>query len=260
MQLEEHLTSIGYPVWRDEAKEIDGETKILPGSPVQNEIDDALAKASIMLLVDTPDAPHSRWIAHEVDTANGMLLPVLPLCFRPSDDRKKGPRFQSLLHHQRWIELPMRDGSPSPPLESGQLDSITHEMEDYLCELIQRKCRVPFIVEKEFVARKFTWNIVDKKLLVAESVKGKGTRFPIKVLSHCSIFDYVHVPGMKAFADFMAKTGRPNFSLYIYDGEMIPEPQLAEFVRTNPSEDNVFVLHHQELAALLDSSFAMKVV
>jgi hypothetical protein len=257
IQLEQCLKDLGYPVWRDEALEIDGETKILPGTPVQNQIDEALAKASIVLLVDTPAAPYSLWITHEVDTANGLLLPILPVCFRNNADSIKGPRFQSLLQHQRWISLPLPAGA-SPPLRDDQLASIVDYMEQYLCELIQRKCRVPFIVEREFVARSFTWELLDRKLLVGESLKGVDTRFPTKILSHCSIFDHVHASGMKAFSDFMAKSGRPNFSLYIYDGEMIPEPQLLEFIKQNPSKDSVFILHHQELAALIDSNFAMK--
>lgn len=257
VQLEQHLKSSGYPVWLDEARELDGETKILPGTEVQNQIDDALAKSSIMLLLDTPGAPHSRWITHEVETANGLLLPILPLCFRAATDNKQGPRFASLRQHQRWLTLPIPAG-PSPPLQNDELARITNQMEDYLCELIQRKCRVPFLVEKEFVTRSFSWKILDKKLLVGESIKGAQSRFPTRVLSHCSLFDHVHAPGLNAFSAFMAKVGHPNYSLYIYDGEIIPEPQLVTFIKANPSKDSIFILHHQELAALIDSNFAIK--
>jgi hypothetical protein len=255
IQLEDHLKKLGYPVWRDEAKEIDGETKILPGTSVQNQIDAALEDASILLLLDTPAAPASRWITHEVDTANGLLLPVLPLCFRDRNDVKKGLRFTSLTRLPRWIALPLPTANATPPLTEVELDQIVNEMEQYLCELIQRKCRVPSIVEKEFISRNFTWKLLDKRLLVGESVKGQDTRVPTKVLSHCSIFDQVHGPAMKAFSDFMAKSGRPNHSLYIYDGEIIPEPQLLAFIKQNPSKDGVVILHHQELAALIDSNF-----
>jgi hypothetical protein len=258
--LEDYLKKLGYPVWRDEAKEIDGETKILPGSPVQAEIDKALEDASIVLLLDTPNAPFSRWITHEVDTANGLLLPVLPLCFRDKTDGKKGPRFASLTQLQRWVALQLPAAGVTPPLTDGELDQILNEMEQYLCELIQRKCRVPSIVEKEFISRSFTWKLLDKRLLVGESVKGQDTRVPTKVLSHCSIFDHVHGPAMKAFSDFMAKAGRPNHSLYIYDGEIIPEPQLLAFIKANPSKDGVVILHHQELATLIDSNFTMLTV
>ena len=47
---------MGHRAYLDEAKEIDGETAILPGNPVQAEIDKALNDANLVLLMDTPDA------------------------------------------------------------------------------------------------------------------------------------------------------------------------------------------------------------
>lgn len=254
-QLEQHLVSLGYPVWRDEAREMDGETKILPGSDVQNQIDEALEGASIVLLLDTPAAPHSIWIKHEVDTANGMLLPILPLCFRSNADPKKGPRFNSLLQLQRWVPLAFAGVPSVPPLTEDDLKLITGEMEVFLCEILRRKCRVPFIVEKEFVSRDFTWRMLNQRLLMSESVKKHSARLTTKVLSHCSIFDQIHGPALKMFQDFLQKTGRPNHSLYIYDGELIPEPQLREIIEAAPTDESVVILHHQELAALIDSNF-----
>lgn len=254
-QLEQHLVSLGYPVWRDEAHEMDGETMILPGSDVQRQIDEGLERANIVLLLDTPAAPHSVWIKHEVDTANGLLLPVLPLCFRIKNDTKKGPRFHSLLQLQRWVELPYPEPPSAPPLTEDDLNRIIGEMEMFLCELFRRKCRVPFIVEKEFVSRNFTWRMLDNRLLISESLKKHSARLTTKVLSHCSIFDQVHGPALKRFGDFLRNTRRPNHSLYIYDGELIPEPQLKEIIEATPAEDGVVILHHQELAALIDSQF-----
>ena len=254
-QLETRLASLGYPVWRDEAREMDGETKILPGSEVQQQIDQGLEHASIVLLLDTPAAPHSVWIKHEVDTANGMLLPVLPLCFRSQNDPKNGPRFNSLLQLQRWIPLPFQAPLPVPPLTEDELNRVVSEMEMYLCEIFQRKCRVPFIVEKEFVSRNYRWRILDQRLLMCESLKKHSVRLTTKVLSHCSIFDQIHGPALQMFREFLKKTGRPNYSLYIYDGELIPEPQLKEIIEATPAEDGVVILHHQELAALIDSNF-----
>jgi hypothetical protein len=254
-QLEQRLLSLGYPVWRDEAHEMDGETTILPGSDVQRQIDEGLERANIVLLLDTPAAPHSVWIKHEVDTANGLLLPVLPLCFKTKNDTKKGPRFHSLLQLQRWVELPFPEPPSVPPLTEDDLNRIIGEMEMFLCDIFRRKCRVPFIVEKEFVSRNFTWRMVDNRLLMSESLKKHSARLTTKVLSHCSIFDQVHGPALKKFGDFLRNTGRPNHSLYIYDGELIPEPQLKEIIEAAPVEDGVVILHHQELAALIDSNF-----
>src|SRR5258708_40365905 len=104
-QLYEHLEAKGHCPYLDEAKEIDGDTKILPGTPVQQQIDEALSNANLVLLIDTPSAPASPWIKHEVDTADGLLLPILPICFRDASDPKKGPRFRSLLALQRWVSI-----------------------------------------------------------------------------------------------------------------------------------------------------------
>ena len=254
-QLEHYLMSLGYPVWRDEARELDGETRILPGSDVQRQIDEGLERASMVLLLDTPAAPHSIWIKHEVDTANGLLLPILPLCFKAESDPKKGPRFSSLLQMQRWVELPFPSLPSTPPLTEDELNRIVGEMELFLCDVFRRKCRVPFIVEKEFVSRAYSWRMVDQRLLMSEALKKHSARLTTKVFSHCSIFDQVHGPALKRFGEFLRQSGRPNYSLYIYDGELIPEPQLKEIIEATPAEDGVVILHHQELAALIDSNF-----
>jgi TIR domain len=254
-QIEEKLKELSYPVWRDEARELDGETKILPGTEVQKQIDERLSQANIVLLLDTPQAPHSPWIKHEVDTANGLLVPILPICFRKENDPRKGPRFRSLHDLQRWIEIPYKASASSPLLSDDGLNRIVSSMEQYLCELFQRKCRVPFLVEKEFVARKYSWKVLDRRLLMCEAIKNHSIRSMTKVLSHCSVFEQVHGPTMEVFSGYLKKSGRPNHALYIYDGELIPEPQLIEIIDSSASDDGVVILHHQELAALIDSNF-----
>jgi hypothetical protein len=255
-QLYTHLESLGHRPFLDEAREIDGETKILPGSPVQDQIDEALDEATLVLLIDTPDAPHSLWIKHEVDTANALLLPILPIVFRDVSDRSKAPRFRSLAALQRWVELQIPAAPVGPPLNNSQLDQIVNEAETYMCELFRRKCRVPFIVEKEFLSRGFAWKALDKRLLMFESSKSQSLRLHTKVLSHCSIFDPIYTPAMKRFGTFLKETERANYSLFIYDGELLPEPQLQEIIEAR-DEPDIIILHHQELAALIDSNFTV---
>jgi hypothetical protein len=254
-QLEKYLGSLGYRPWRDEAREVDDETKILPGSLVQKEIDAALADANLMLLVDTPEAPRSSWIRHEVDTANASLLPILPLCCRSKDDRQQGPRFRSLFDLRRWVSLPLPDAAQIDPLTLAQLEEIVSETDRYLCEIFQRRCRVPFIVEKAFVSREFAWRVLDQRLLMFESEKKHSVRLTMKVVTHCSIFDQVHGPALRTFVEFLTKAGAPNFSLYVYDGEMLSEPELNEILESQ--DDSVIVLHHQELATLIESNFTV---
>jgi TIR domain-containing protein len=253
VQLYDHLRSLGYLPWRDEAREFDGEPQILPGSPVQQAIDEALSKANLVLLIDTPSAPHSPWIKHEVDTANSLLLPILPICFRDANDPKKGPRFRSLLDLQRWAELKNPGSSQELPLNPDELNHIVSEMETYLSEIFRRKCRVPFLVEKEFVSRHFAWRVLDQRLLMFESTKQQSWRVSTKVLSHCSVFEQVHTASLKKLAEYFERTERANHALFIYDGELIPEPELKEIAETHGGP--AIILHHQELATLIDSNF-----
>lgn len=252
-QLHIHLKSLGYQPFLDEARELDGETRILPGTAVQQQIDEALSDANLLLLVDTPAAPHSPWIKHEVDTADSLLLPILPLCFRGAEDKKQGPRFRSLVALQRWLSFVEPPNSDDWPLSGDQLDQIVDEAETYLCEIFRRKCRVPFIVEKEFVSHGFAWKALDKRLLMFQSSKSQSIRLNMKVMSHCSLFDQVYSPAIRRFDEFLKANGRGNFSLFIYDGELLPAPQLEEIVKSHP--EDVIILHNQELAALLDSNF-----
>lgn len=252
-QLHNHFVDLGHRAYLDEAKEFDGEPNILPGTPVQKQIDEALENANLVLLIDTPAAPASPWIKHEVDTADALLLPILPLCFRAKGDKKIGPRFPSLLALQRWVALDIPNPTVDAPLGANELNEIVSEAELYLCEIFRRKCRVPFIVEKEFVSHGFAWKILDKRLLMFESRKSVTWRVPTRVLSHCSVFDAVYGPALKRFGEFLRASDRCNHSLFIYDGELLAEPILKEIAGAHP--EPVIILHHQELAALIDSYF-----
>ena len=252
-QLYTRFLSLGHRPYQDEAKEFDGATKILPGEAVQQGIDTALADASLVLLLDTPSAPSSIWIKHEVDTADAQLLPILPVCFREASDPKKGPRFRSLLALQRWVAVELPDPTSKTPLTEDQLDEIVAAAEKYQCEIFQRKCRVPFIVEKQFVSQGFDWKEVDKRLLMFESLKRASVRLKTTVLSHCSIFDQIHGPAVERFRRYLKDTGRSNYSLFIYDGDLLSQVEIEDIVR-NESEA-LIILHHQELATLITSNF-----
>ncbi len=257
-QLHDHLKSHGYEVWLDEDRdEFDGETSVLPGLEVQAQIDENLNDANVILLVDTPAAPTSWWIKHEVDAANGQLVPILPLCFKLPGDTRQGPRFRSLWDLRRWVELPLPPGPGQ--LSGAELEFIQGHMEQYLCEIFRRKCRVPFVVEKQFTSRQFGWKSLDKRLFMFESVKSYNPRLHCRVVTHCSFFDQVYPPAVRVFANFLAATPRGNHSLFVYDGQLVPAPQLSEISAQAAIEgaEEVVLLHHQELPTLIDSDFTM---
>ena len=103
--------------------------------------------------------------------ADAILLPILPICFREQTDPKQGPRFRSLVALQRWVQLQMPNLSSNAPLRVSQLDRIVGEAEQYLCDIFRRKCRVPFIVEKEFLSSGFAWKVLNQRMLMFESSK-----------------------------------------------------------------------------------------
>jgi hypothetical protein len=252
-QLHDYLLSLGHSAWLDAAQEIDGETKILPGSDVQNQIDEALDGANLLLLVDTPSVLGSRWIKHEIDTADSLLLPILPITFKTPGDAKKGPRFNSLLALRRWVEIEKSDLGAGSPLRDDELDQIVSAADRYLCEIFKRKCKIPSIAEKQFVSNGFVWKVLDKRLLMFESSKGQNSRLCTKVLSHCSVFDCIYSPALKRFNAFLRANVKSNYSLFIYDGELLPDADLQEI--TKAQEDPIIILHHQELTALINSNF-----
>jgi hypothetical protein len=90
-------------------------------------------------------------------------------------------------------------------------------------------------------------------MLVFESSKSTSRRLRTKVLSHCSIFDPNYSPAVRRFEDYLRETAHGNYSLFIYDGELLSEPQLEEIAKSR--DDEVIILHHQELAALISSNF-----
>ena len=255
-QIYNHLLSLGHRPFLDDAREFDDLPHILPGSPVQKEIDDALDNASLILLVDTPLAPESIWIKHEVDTADSLLLPILPLCFKEPHERKKGPRFRSLNSLMRWVDLPFDPNATTAPLSGEQLETITVEAEQYYCEIFRRKCRVPHLVEREFSDRGFVWKVLDSKLLMFGASKQRGARMTTRVLAHCSIFDQIYNPALQRFLAFLAQTQPCNHSLFVYDGDLLSQHELTEFGEEHP-DSTMIILHHQELATLLQSEFTV---
>lgn len=252
-QLHDHFIRIGYLPYLDQAKDLDGDTKILPGSLVQQQIDEALTGASLQLLIDTPDVLSSDWIRHEVDTANGIMLPVLPICFRAAGESGKGPRFRSLLSLQRWEDLPL-PANAKDPLAPAELDQITKAAEQFLCEVFRRRCRVPFLVRNVFESKGFAWDVLDERQLMYRSSRKQGARLTTRILSHCSMFEQIYGPALNRFRNFLRDSPWANHSLYIYDGPLLPDTTLLD-IHDPDGEERFLILHHQELATLIHSNF-----
>ena len=258
MQIERFLEDNGYRVWRDEARdEFHDETSIPPGQDVQKIIEENLVRANLLLLLDTPQASASRWIKLEVDLANGELIPVLPLLFIRPGERQRTSRFRSLATLQRGCELRAEADGLVPPLSDDELARVLAEAEDYLADIFRRNLRVPFLVEREFTNRGFQWSNRDHFIYEALR-RRRGMLIDTRVFSHCSHFEGIYDPALTALVKHFSNVEpRANYAFYIYDGQLIPRPQIEEIRAAARLDDStaVVVLHHQELATVLQEGF-----
>jgi TIR domain-containing protein len=256
-QIETLLKEHGYRVWRDASRdEFDDEAKILAGEDVQQVIDKNLLSANVLVLLDTPQAASSRWIKIEVDRANGQLIPVFPLLFLGPGERRRTSRFRSLATLQRGCDFLVANDVSSFKLSVEQRDRVLTELEQYLCDIFQRKLRVPFLVEKEFTSRGYDWSNRDR--FIYEALRRSKGELRTRVFSHCSYFEGVYDPALLAFVQHLENTRpRSNYALYVYDGLGIPETQIEEIRRGARLEDatDIIILHHEEIKHLLTSNF-----
>jgi hypothetical protein len=254
VQLESFLKSKGYQIWRDEARDdYDGEGFIPGGRDVQEVIEERLGKADLILLIDTPQSADSKWIKLEIDLANGLLIPVVPILLRPVGERLIISRFRSLATLQRGCSF--EDNGMG--LSDSQLESILEEIEGFLAEIFRRKLRVPYLVATEFTGSGYDWNERDN--LIYESLKSHKGNLRTRVYSHCSHFEGIFDPALASFVKHLKATmPAANYALYIYDGALISDAQIEDIRFQSRLEDDtsVIILHNQEIAALLHTNFS----
>ena len=259
-QIETFLGEHGFRTWRDEARdEYDGEGSIQAGEEVQKAIEENLEDADMLLLLDTPQASESHWINLEVRFANGQLIPVLPLLFLQSGERRKISRFRILQSLQRGCEFLPSPSTADRVLNADELATMLTEVESFLSEIFQRKLRLPFLVRQEFDVQGYDWNTRDR--FIYEAVrKNKGT-LRTRVFSHCAYFEGIYDPALLAYVQHYADANpRANYALYIYDGPVIPPTEMEDIINAANLEDSsdLIILNHQEVKALLNSNFTSR--
>jgi hypothetical protein len=256
-QLEAFLRENGYHVWRDDSKDqFDGQTMIPPGKEVQAEIENNLKTADLLLLIDSPRAAESHWINLEVNLANGNLIPVLPILLRLPEERVFCSRFRALDTLQRGIAFDLAADAPPARLTVEQLKLTLSEMESYLKAMFQRRLRLPHHVREEFEAHAYQWSERDR--FIFEAIRQAGGKVRRRIFSHCSVFDGIYDPALRAFVVHLRGLDpRANYALFVYDGPLIPAVQLREIERAAQLQDaaDVILLHHQELRTLLQNEF-----
>ena len=240
------LRAYGFRVWIDEARDEDNEGNLTCGIDVQDGIRNALSRSSLVVLIDTPDAPNSQWVSEEITFAHANLVPIIPVCIRSNGSGLKGSHFRSLASMQRYV-------SSDSGLSNS--DEVLSEVQGFLKDIYLRKREIPRKVQEKFVSWKYSWQPVPTRRLIFESLKS-GRMLKKTVLSHCPLYEGLHVFVAKNYLDIILRDNhKHNYKLLIYDGQLLREKEKSDFlVEAHLGEENICVVHHEEVGEFLGES------
>lgn len=242
-QVFQDLRALGIHVWKDTAQD-----QLQGSDEVQVRIDNQLDQSSLVVLLDTPEAPTSKWMHHEVDRANGLLLPILPVVV----GRARGTRFGALKSLQRDVLLEHALNS----LTQQDLARIREALEVLVLDVASRRRATHFRASEAFKRHQFDWRAVDAKRLMYRAER-RCRRLPLQViLTHVSGFEADHAPSAKALRAFVHHP-QPNYRLLVYESSegMLPDPELQRLY--NQAEfEGVVIAHHSQIDLLIESNFS----
>lgn len=241
-EIEVFLKVNGFDVYMDEEKDdYDSQGKLASGVDVQKELEKNLKDASMVLLLDTPDAKGSKWIRDEITWAIGNLILILPIIIDQSDG-KKGSRFRPLGDLRRYVDY------------TKDLDDIFKEITVFLSAIYKSKHRISFNTKKVIQSEGYSWDYINAMPSMYNSEK-KKKRNTDRIVSHCIYYDIENSKYLKESTNIMNKI-KINFNnkLLIYDGEVLSEYEIEDIYNEGISDDFI-VIHHEELKKALESNF-----
>jgi hypothetical protein len=242
------LKSEGFEPWLDVAKDA-----IDIGDDVQEHIRRTVDGAAMVLVIDTPDAPESKWIKVEIDMAVAQLVPVLPVIV--SGERTS--RFIQLQSLRRQALLD-RDSDDPAPLIDFEWNSIRSEIEQVLLASYRRRMRILTRVQRTFEANGYRWRVIDDRLRMYRADKKRVP--PMVVLSHCSVHDITYVPALRAWWDYVKSykdIAAVNQKLCVYDRDrVLSEPEMETLASTMP-DMNAILAHYNEVELLVSTNFGV---
>jgi hypothetical protein len=236
------LRSLGFKVWRDEDRDEDNDGNLKAGDDVQATIKLNLHNSNIVLLVDTPEAPRSKWVNIEIDYAFAHLIPVLPVCFNRND--KKGSHFRKVKSLNRYCES---DANLT------NREDMANAIFLLLSDVYKRKRRISCEVSKKFIKKGYSWELFDKIKILFASAKKKKFNSSHRLITHCPLYDGIHEPLIKTFAQYSITLTGYNDKIYVYDGEIHADHEIEQIMYDNPEIDrsNIVILHHEQIEEFL---------
>lgn len=230
MQLTDYLRRLGYDAWRDE-EQLEG------GHVVQDEIVKHVDTASLLLLLDTPKAKESDWIAQEVDAAIAGFVPILPVRLRPAEaagaEAAAGVYATAELRTHRMTAR-FDDAGAVAPLTDDELAALLATLEDTLTSLLRDQRRLAAQVEGTFRDKGFTWRPVDERRALYDCSKQDEHFALVRMLSHCSAVSPRQFRAVRALQGYRVDGGggRPlefGQRLFIYTPPLA-RPELRRLV------------------------------
>lgn len=246
--IHDRLQFEGFNPWLDVAKE-----NIAVGDDVQEEIRRSIDTAAMILLVDTPDAPASKWISIEIDMAISQLVPVLPIVI--GDERTS--RFIQLQSLRRQVVVG-QNGPGAQPLSDAEWDEVLNEVGQLLLSAYRRRLKILSRAQSAFKENGFQWHVLDERLRMYRADKNMGLMGKVVTLSHCLVHDITYLPALKAYWRYLktyADLAAVNQKLCIYDRDRVLSEAEMETLKNNLPDMNPILAHYNELELLLASNF-----
>jgi hypothetical protein len=243
--IHEKLATAGFTPWLDEADE-----NLAIGDEVQDKIRSNIESAAMVLLVDTPDAPASKWVSVEIDIANSQLIPVLPVVA----GGEQTSRFVQLQGLRRQVSV-KEDAS----LLDVDWERVQAEIDELLLSMFRRRLRILSRAQAIFEANGYSWRVVDERLRMYRADR-TSTPLSTCVLSHCLIHDITYLPALRAYWTYLEhypELAEVDRKLCIYDRDkVLSDPEMAAVYNSVPGMKTVLT-HYNELPLLVASNFTV---
>jgi hypothetical protein len=254
IQITDYLQKHGYDAWRDEER-LDG------GDVVQDEIERSIAKANLLLLVDTPRAGESEWVAREIDAAIAGFVLIVSVVLRPTG--ATGSAAEPSVYGAKElrnvrIEADTDAAGVVEPLTDARLADLLAGVEHALSSLLRSQMDLASKVEQTFRDFGFDWQALDAQRFLYAGAKQENEWTFNRFLSHCSSLPPTHLWSVQALRRYRPEGGDPsrhafNHRLFIYDEGPVPDPTLKRLARDHEAyRDPILrLLHTSRLAAFL---------
>lgn len=257
-QLRAHMVNAGYDVFLDEADDSFDVPNLEIGEDVQGRIAEKLQAANLMILLDSPLAPQSKWVRVEIEIASGKSIPIMPIVLHTADQAPNS-RFRVLADLHRQTSVRTADIGGQLSFSDKQLPEIATSVEHYLLHLYVCRSVQPRRLAKVFEQNSWRFDRHAKKRDLYDAGTRTSPQHSVRMLACCSFEDPVFVPSVRAFLHDIGElaAGKELFArhLYLYPGNVLYPDDLDYIQRQEVPElfgANTELIHYDEAVARIN--------